>query len=106
MVVTDIPILVTSVALLITGTGLLIYWAKKAGFFSFLRNAHYYSLIVFVIAGIFTWLGLVLPINPERFEVTGKQWAALGFSLVISVLWWARYSYSISPNTELVEDED
>ena len=106
MAVNNISLLITSVSFLVVGTGLMIYWAKKAGYFDFLRNAHYYSLVLLILAGVFTWLGMIFPVNPERFEVTGKQWAALGFSFAISILWWARYSYSISPNTELVEEEE
>lgn len=106
MTVNDIPILVTGVALIVTGIGLMVYWAVKGGYFNFLRKNHYYALIFFVVAGILTWLGLVFPVNPEKFEVTNKQWVALGFSIFISVLWWARYVYSISPNTELIEEID
>jgi hypothetical protein len=106
MAVNDIPLLITGVALLVFGTGLMIYWAKKGGYFNFLRINHYYALIFFVIAGIMTWFGLVFPINPEKFEVNNKQWVALGFSIIISFLWWGRYIYSISPNTELVEEID
>jgi hypothetical protein len=104
MTVTDIPLLVTSIAFLITGIGLLIYWAKKAGFFDFLRNAHYYSLALLIVAGILTWLGMIFPVNPDKFQITQKQWAALGFSICISVLWWARFSYSIAPDTEVQEE--
>ena len=106
MVVKDIPLLVTSIAFLSIGTGLIIYWARKGGYLNFLRNNHYYALIFFVLAGVLTWLGLIFPVNPDKFEVTDKQWVAFGFSIVISFLWWGRYIYSISPNTELVEELD
>ena len=104
MAIVDVPLLITSIAFLLVGIGLLSYWIFKSGYFKFLRTNHYYALLFFVLAGILTWLGLIFPINPDKFEVTGKQWVALGFSIGISVLWWLRYSFSISPNTELVED--
>lgn len=106
MAVNDIPLLVTSIAFSLVGLGLLSYWLSKSGYFSFLRRNHYYALVFFVLAGILTWLGLILPVNPVKFEVTTKQWVALGFSIAISVLWWLRYSFSISPNTELVEETE
>ncbi len=104
MTVNDVPLLITSLAFFIIGVGLLIYWAVKGNHFSFLRMNHYYALAVFLVAGVLTWFGLVLPINPEKLEITNKQWVALGFSIGISILWWARYVYSLSPATELVEE--
>lgn len=106
MTVTDIPLLIISAVLSVVGLGLLIYWAKKDGFFKFLRTRHYWSLVLFVAAGILTWGGLILPVNIEGQSVNSKQWVALGFSICISGLWWLRYVYSISPNTELVEETE
>ena len=106
MTINDIPLLITSCVFFIIGIGLLVYWAKLGGYFSFLRNSHYYALALFLVAGILTWLGMVYVVNPDKLEVSPKQWMALGFSIGISVLWWARYIFSISPNTELVESEE
>lgn len=105
MTVNDIPLLITSVLLTVVGIGLLLYWVKKNGHLDFLRKSHYYSLIFLLIAGICTWIGMVFPVNPEKFVVTKSQWAALGFSIGISVLWWGRYIFSISPDTEKVEED-
>lgn len=106
MPLTDVPLFATAVVFLLVGIGLLSYWIAKVGYFNFFRPNHYYALIFFVLAGILTWLGLVFPVNPEKFEVTNKQWVALGFSIAISVLWWLRYSFSISPDTILEETDD
>lgn len=100
-----IPLLITSVVLSVIGIALLIYWAHTEGVFKFLRTRHYWSLILFVVAGVATWGGLVLPVNLNGEKVSNKQWAALGFSLAISILWWLRYVYSISPDTILSEDD-
>lgn len=105
MTVQDIPLLITAVLLSLIGLSLLVYWAYKDGFFRFLRTRHYWALVLFVLAGILTWGGLILPVNIEGEKVSSKQWVALGFSICISGLWWLRYVYSISPNTELVETE-
>ncbi len=106
MVVRDVPLLITSVVFIVIGFGLVIWWAKRASYFKFLRPAHYYALALFLVAGILTWVGLIFPVNPDKFEVSGKQWIALAFSILISIFWWGRYVFSISPNTELVEEED
>ena len=105
MTVSDIPLLIISSILFILGLGLLFYWAYKDGFFKFLRTRHYYSLVLFTIAGILTWGGLILPVNINGEKINSKQWTALGFSVAISVLFWLRYVYSISPNTILDESE-
>jgi len=103
MSVNDIPLLITSLLFFIIGTALLLYWAKRGGYFYFLTNAHYYSLGFLLVAGVFTWLGMVFPVNPDRLTISKQQWAALGFSVGISLLWWLRYVFSIAPATELEE---
>lgn len=103
--VKEIPLLITAITFLLIGCILIAWWSTRSGYFSFMRPFHYYALIFFILAGIATWLALVFPVNPDRFEVTNKQYVALGMSVLISVLWWLRYVLSISPATETLEEE-
>jgi len=105
MVVKDIPLLVTGIAFFIIGCGLLIYWAKKDGVFKFLKTTHYIALALFLLAGVFTWGGLVSgSAGSNNYTITSKQWGALVLSILISLLWWGRFVYSISPAIENEED--
>lgn len=106
MAIQDIPLLITGATLVAIGCALIAWWSVRSGYFSFMRNSHYYALIFFILAGIATWLALVFPVNPERFEVTNKQYVALGMSVLISILWWLRYVLSISPATEVLEGDE
>lgn len=106
MTIKEIPILITGATFTLIGCALIGWWSAKSGYFNFMRSFHYYALIFFILAGIATWLALILPVNPERFEVTNKQYVALGMSILISILWWLRYVLSISPATEVLEEED
>ena len=104
MSIKDIPLLITSISFIVVGCALAAWWSSRSGYFNFVRVFHYYALVFFVIAGIATWLALIFPVNPDRFEVTNKQYVALGMSIVISILWWLRYILSISPATEVLEE--
>jgi hypothetical protein len=105
MVVRDIPLLVVGMALFVTGTGLLIYWAYRDGVFNFLKATHYIALVMFILAGVLTWYGLVAgSAGSNNFTITGKQWGALVLSVLISALWWGRFVYSISPAIEAEEE--
>ena len=92
----DVGLLILSIVLLTSGLGLLFYLGNKKGYTSFLGTAHWFSLIILIIAGIATWVAMVWIKNPDKFSVNSNQWVSLGASVAISVLWWARYVYIIS----------
>ena len=84
--------------------GVLIYLGKKNGLVQFLKPAHFWSLLLLIIAGILTWAAMVWIVNLDLNykTINSKQYISLATSLLISVLWWARYVYTVS---EVVEDE-
>jgi len=89
-----------SAVFLFFGFFFLIALAKKNGMLDFLTPAHWYSLVIMVIAGILAWVSYVWILHPEGFKVNKKQWISLVFSILISVLLWARYSYTVDDSDE------
>jgi len=100
----EVSILATSIIFLLLGIGFIVYWGQKQGFFDFLRPAHAWSLLFLICAGVLTWAAMVWMLHPSSFKVDQKQWAALGFSIGISILWWARYAYSVAETAEEAEE--
>ena len=93
-----------SLTLTVVGISLLIYLGKRNGYLTFLQAAHWWSLVLLVIAGIITWVAMTWMTTPRVFKVNKKQWVAFGISIFISVLWWARYAYIISDDVEAAEE--
>ena len=91
----DIIILSFSIAAFLGGLGGLVYLGYKNEFIDFLKLRHWISLFLLILAGIVTWVAMVWIVNPD-FKVTNRQWISLGFSVGISLLWWARYVYTVS----------
>lgn len=102
----DIYIVSASTAFIIAGFALVIWIGAKNGYLSFLKLAHWVSLILLILAGIFTWTAMVWMIHPSKFKIEKKQWVSLGFSIFISVLWWARYAYTVSDTAKEAEEEE
>ena len=80
----------------------LIYLGYRNNFISFLRTPHWVSLFILIAAGIMTWIAMVWMVNPN-FKISSKQWISFGFTIGISMLWWARYVYVTS---DVAADED
>ena len=104
--VNETPLLITAVTFLVIGCAIITWWSVRSGYFSFVTKFHYYALIFFILAGVATWLALIFPVNPDEFNITNKQYVALGMSLLISILYWVRYILSISPASVKLEDEE
>lgn len=93
----DIVILIISCILIVVGISLIIRLGYKNGMLDFLGTKQWWALFLILVAGITTWLGMTLVVSTgDKLKVTNKQWVALGFSLAISILWWARYVYIVS----------
>ena len=103
MAVIDAYILGGSLTLIVVGITLTIWLGTRNGYLSFLGTAHWVSLVLLVIAGIFTWVSMVWMIHPSEFRVNNRQWVSLGFSIFISILWWARYAYTVAETAEEAE---
>lgn len=80
------------------GTFFAIKLISDSKLTDFLRPAHYYSLIILLVAGILSWIAMVWMLNPLEFKVNSKQKISLGMSIVISILMWARYAFTIAEN--------
>jgi hypothetical protein len=100
----DVYILIFSIVLIVVGLGLAVWLGTRNGYMSFLGYAHWVSLGLLVLAGILTWIAMVWMLHPDKFIVNKRQWVALGFSIFISVLWWARYAYTVAEVTEEAEN--
>jgi hypothetical protein len=93
-------ILYTSLSAFLLGTGGIIYYGYIKGFFDFLTYAHYVSLLFLVVSGVLTWGAMVWMISPENFKVEKRQYISLGISVLISILWWGRYAYTVADSSE------
>ena len=87
---------------LFLGFFFLLALAKKNGYLEFLTPAHMYSLVIMIIAGILAWVSYVWILTPDGFKVNKKQRISLVFSILISVLLWARYSYTVDDSDEVI----
>lgn len=80
------------------GTGFLIKLLVNNGLTDFLQAAHYYSLAILLVSGVLGWVAMVWMLNPNDFKINSKQQISLGVSIVISVLMWARYAFTVAEN--------
>lgn len=103
---TDYIILGLSTSGLLFGLLGLFYFGWTKGYFSFLKYAHFASLVFLLLSGILTWAAMVWMIHPTTFKIEKKQWISLGVSIVISVLWWARYAYTVSDSAAASDDDN
>lgn len=99
----NITLAIYSFLFLFFGFFFLLAMAKKNGMVEFLTPAHWYSLVIMVIAGVLAWISYVWILNPDGFKVNQKQWISLVFSILISVLLWARYSYTVDDTDEGID---
>ena len=91
----DTIILTFSIIGILSGIGGIVYLGYRNGYLNFLGVPEWVSLLLLIIAGIITWTAMVWIVNND-FKVTNNQWISLGFSVAISVLWWARYTYTVN----------
>ena len=76
------------------GVSLALYFSYKNNYFKFVNRYHWTGLALFLFAGMFTSLAMIFMVNSD-FNVKKRQWLAFGFSLVISILFWFRFLFSI-----------
>ena len=100
----DLIVAILCGIVILLAIGILIYLGKKNGLVEFLEPAHFWSLLLLIIAGILTWAAMVWIVNLDLSAKTinSKQYVSLATSLMISVLWWGRYVYTVS---DVVTDE-
>lgn len=103
---TDLIIAIICGIVIFAAIGVLIYLGKKNGLVQFLEPAHFWSLLLLVIAGVLTWAAMVWIVNLDLSPKTinTKQYISLATSLLISVLWWGRYVYTVSDVVKEAED--
>jgi uncharacterized membrane protein YbhN (UPF0104 family) len=103
---TDLIIAIICGIVIFAAVGVLIYLGKKNGLVQFLEPAHFWSLLLLVIAGVLTWAAMVWIVNLDLSPKTinSKQYVSLVTSLLISVLWWGRYVYTVSDVVKEAED--
>lgn len=89
-----------SAALIVSGFGLGIYIADSEGQLTFLRTAHYISLLFLLVSYILSWLAMSWMANPEKLDIRPKQWIAFGFTLLMAIFWWGRYVFTIADTAE------
>lgn len=82
----------------LVGTFFLIKLLINNGLTDFLQSAHYYSLAILLVAGVLGWVAMVWMLNPDEFKINSKQKISLGVSIIISVLMWARYAFTVAEN--------
>lgn len=102
---TDYAILGVSITGVVFGIIGLVYFGWTKGYFNFLKYAHFASLVFLLISGILTWAAMVWMIHPSGFKIEKKQWVSLGVSIIISILWWARYAYTVSDSAAESDDD-
>ncbi len=102
----DVYVVSASVAFILTGFALIIWMGARNNYLAFLGLAHWVSLALLVIAGILTWISMVWMIHPSKFRVESKQWVSLGFSILIAILWWGRYAYTVADAAEEAEEDE
>lgn len=58
-----------------------------------LGSYSYVGLACIVASGLLIWLGMAMTARPFTFSfaaIERIQWAALGISVIMSLLWWGR----------------
>lgn len=94
------PLVGLACAMFAGGIGLGIYIADSEGQLSFLKPAHYISLILLIIAYILSWAAMTWMSSPDKFQIRPKQWIAFGFTLLMAVFWWGRYVFTVADTAE------
>lgn len=89
-----------SAGLIVSGIGVGVYVADKEGQLSFLKTAHYVSLIILILSYILSWIAMSWMANPEKFYIRPKQWIAFAFTLLMAIFWWGRYVFTIADTAE------
>lgn len=98
---TDTILVIVSVLVIVTGSGLLMYAGRNN--LLIYETANWGSLLILVVAGILTWAAMVWVKNNndgKDFAPNSNQYVSLGFSVFISILWLARYVYTITNPAE------
>ena len=103
---TDRIILGLSIFGIIAGFAGSIFIGYRNNYIKFLGTAHWISLILLILAGIATWVAMVWMVHPSEFKVTKKQYVSLAASILISILWWARYAYTVADTAEEAEEAE
>jgi hypothetical protein len=94
------------VILIVIGMVILINAFSKQGTFDFIKPPHWWSLLIVVISGVMSWVSMVWILDPKINPITDiklvdkSQLVSLGFSCLISVVWWASYIFLVAKETK------
>ena len=80
----------------------LFYLGVRSGFIGFITGYHWVSLALMLFAGIATVASMILVANSveSSFTINNQQIASIITSIVISLLYWARFTLSIAQDVE------
>ena len=104
MAIKELYLAIACVVIILFNLGILIYLGKKSGLISFIKPAHYWSLLLLLIAGITTAIAMFWIVSPDKFQINNNQWISFIVSIFISILYWARYVFAVSGVTEKAEE--
>tara|TARA_R100000664_G_C2748190_1_gene135647 strand:- start:408 stop:725 length:318 start_codon:yes stop_codon:yes gene_type:complete len=104
MVSKELYISIGCIANILFNLGILVYLGRKSGLISFIKPAHYWSLLLLLIAGITTAIAMFWIVSPDKFQINNNQWISFVVSIFISILYWARYVFAVSSVTEKAEE--
>ena len=96
----NVALVGTSTVLVTSGFGLAVYVASQEGLLGFIGTPHILSLIIMLVSYILSWVAMTWMANPDKFEVSSKQWIAFVFTILMAVFWWGRYVFTIADTAE------
>lgn len=103
MVSKEVYLAIACVFIILFNLGILIHLGRKSGIISFIKPAHYWSLLLLIIGGITTAIAMFWIVSPDKFQINSNQWISFAISIFISILYWARYVFAVSNVTEKAE---
>ena len=88
-----------SVVVTLLGIGAGIYLAYTNGYINFIERIDLLSLGMMIIASILIWAGMIFMVNGSFQKPDSRQWVAFVATVLIAILWWMRFLYSLSTRT-------
>jgi len=99
----ELYLAISCVVIILLNMGVLIYLGKKSGLISFIKPAHYWSLLLLIVSGVTTAIAMFWIVSPDKFQINSNQWISFFISIFISILYWGRYVFAVSGVTEKSE---
>jgi len=89
---------ICSLLIILMNLAFLFYLGIRSKFISFITGYHWISLALMVLAGIIVAISMLLVANSkeDKFTINKQQIASIVTSIIISFLYWARFTLSIS----------